>query len=107
LVAEVASASTEQRQGVEQIANAVNQMDKVTQSNAANAQETAGASQELNAQAICLNDVVGQLLALVGGRTGLEASAAPATAAPKGPLLRPQLSPSGRLARTGPRPAIA
>jgi len=42
-------------------------MDKVTQSNAANAEETAAASEELNAQALTLLDTVGDLLRLVGG----------------------------------------
>lgn len=66
LVAEVASASTEQSQGIDQINVAVSQMDKVTQSNAANAEESAAASQELNAQAETLNSAVRDLLALTG-----------------------------------------
>ena len=47
LLTEVAAASAEQAQGVEQINLAVGQMDVVTQSTAASAQETASASQEL------------------------------------------------------------
>jgi methyl-accepting chemotaxis protein len=42
-------------------------MDKVTQSNAANAEESASASEELSAQAETMQQVVGQLIALVGG----------------------------------------
>jgi methyl-accepting chemotaxis protein len=42
-------------------------MDKVTQQNAANAEESASASEELSAQAGQLNDIVAQLAALVGG----------------------------------------
>ena len=42
-------------------------MDKVTQSNAANAEESASASEELSAQAEQMNAVVGELSALVGG----------------------------------------
>jgi methyl-accepting chemotaxis protein len=52
LVAEVAGASREQTQGITQINTAVGQMDKVTQSNAANAEESAAAAEELNAQAV-------------------------------------------------------
>jgi len=51
LVTEVAGASREQTQGITQINSAVGQMDKVTQSNAANAEESAAAAEELNAQA--------------------------------------------------------
>ena len=78
LVAEVASASREQTQGIMQINTAVGQMDKVTQSNAANAEESAAAAQELNAQAMMMKDSVNELLKLVG-----EAGNSPAK--PSGP----------------------
>ena len=68
LVAEVAGASREQTQGVTQINSAVAQMDKVTQSNAATAEESASAAEELNAQAGCMNESVKDLLKLVGGK---------------------------------------
>jgi methyl-accepting chemotaxis protein len=42
-------------------------MDKVTQQNAANAEESASASEELSAQAATMKEVVDQLVALVGG----------------------------------------
>jgi len=67
LVGEIAAASQEQAQGIDQVNTAVNQMDKVTQSNAANAEESASASEELSAQAEQMQGVVGQLIALVGG----------------------------------------
>jgi len=57
----------EHRQGVGQINIAVSQMDKVTQNNAANAEETASASEELNAQAEALMEAVQQLTAVVEG----------------------------------------
>jgi uncharacterized phage infection (PIP) family protein YhgE len=69
LVAEVSTASREQSQGVQQITTAVTEMDKVVQSNAASAEESAGAAQELNAQAIALQQAVSQLQQLVGGRS--------------------------------------
>jgi len=68
LVAEVAGASREQTQGITQINTAVGQMDKVTQSNAANAEESAAAAEELNAQAETMKQSVAELLQLVGGR---------------------------------------
>jgi methyl-accepting chemotaxis protein len=65
LVAEIAQASKEQTQGIEQVNTAVSQMDKVTQSNAAGAEESAAAAEELSAQAVVLQDSVAELLALV------------------------------------------
>jgi methyl-accepting chemotaxis protein len=67
LAGEVASASKEQTQGITQINTAVSQMDKVTQSNAANAEESAAAAEELNAQAASMKEAVSQLLQLVNG----------------------------------------
>ncbi|MEN6576008.1 MAG: methyl-accepting chemotaxis protein [Phycisphaerales bacterium] len=67
LVSEIAAASQEQAQGIDQVNTAVSQMDKVTQQNAANAEESAGASEELSAQAESMQEVVSELVALVGG----------------------------------------
>lgn len=67
LVGEIAAASQEQAQGIDQVNTAVAQMDKVTQQNAANAEESASASEELSAQAESMNEVVAELVALVGG----------------------------------------
>jgi len=65
LVAEIATASEEQSQGVIQINTAISQMDQVTQSNASSAEETASAAEELNAQAITLKEAVADLRRLV------------------------------------------
>ena len=67
LVSEIAAASNEQAQGIGQINSAVNEMDKVVQQNAANAEESTGAAEELNNQAGHLKSVVEELLALIGG----------------------------------------
>jgi methyl-accepting chemotaxis protein len=74
LVGEIAAASAEQSQGVEQVNVAVSQMDKVTQQNAANAEESASASEELNAQAESMNEIVGQLVILVEGAKNASAA---------------------------------
>jgi len=66
LAAEVASASRQQTQGITQINTAVGQMDKVTQSNAASAEESAAAAEELNSQATVLKQAVTGLTQLVG-----------------------------------------
>ncbi|MDP1829173.1 MAG: methyl-accepting chemotaxis protein [Archangium sp.] len=67
LVADVATASEQQTSGVTQINTAVSQMDRITQSNAGNAEESASASEELSAQAVELNEMVEQLGQLVNG----------------------------------------
>jgi methyl-accepting chemotaxis protein len=67
LVAEIATASNEQSQGIGQITVATSQMDSVTQSNAASAEESASASEELNAQAGTLQSIVGEMQRLVIG----------------------------------------
>jgi hypothetical protein len=67
LAAEVAGASHEQIQGIMQINTAVGEMDKVTQANAASAEESAAAAAELNAQAAAMKVSVGNLSRLVGG----------------------------------------
>ncbi len=70
LVGEIAAASGEQAQGIEQVNMAVTEMDKVTQQNAANAEESASASEELNAQAEQMKSMVDELVAMVGGAKG-------------------------------------
>jgi methyl-accepting chemotaxis protein len=67
LVDEVDASSKEQAQGIAQISKAVAEMDQVTQRNAASAEESASASEELNAQSQALMTVVDQLQNLVGG----------------------------------------
>ncbi len=77
LVSEIAAASQEQAQGIDQVNTAIAQMDKVTQQNAANAEESASASEELSSQAESMNDIVGELIALAGGANKGTTSRAP------------------------------
>ncbi len=67
LVSGIATASNEQAQGVEQINTAVAGMDRVTQSNAASAEQSASAGQEMSAQAEQLKAYVRELTNLIGG----------------------------------------
>ncbi len=69
LVGEIAAASQEQAQGIGQVNTAVTQMDMVTQQNAANAEESASASEELSGQARAMQQAVQELAALVGNKT--------------------------------------
>ncbi len=72
LVGEVFTSGSEQTQGIDQINTGVSQIDNVTQANAANAEESASASEELSAQAKELNDMVNVLLEIVEGSGGRE-----------------------------------
>jgi methyl-accepting chemotaxis protein len=47
-------------------------MDKLTQQNAANAEESASASEELSSQAEQMQGMVGELVAVVGGSSGAD-----------------------------------
>ena len=67
LVTSVHTANKEQAQGVAQINTAVAQMEKLTQANAASAEESASAAEELNAQAGDLQQAVRQLRFLIEG----------------------------------------
>ncbi|MBN2332368.1 MAG: cache domain-containing protein [Deltaproteobacteria bacterium] len=66
LVAEVAAASDEQSQGLGQISTVVGQMDKITQENAANAEESAASIMELKSQIDTVDGMVTQLVQVLG-----------------------------------------
>ena len=63
---EVNQATSEQAQGIAQINHAVNQLDQVTQANAAHSEETAATSKELTNQVSHVQAVLGELKSLVG-----------------------------------------
>ena len=67
LVDQVASGSGEQTRGIDHIRAALVQMEQVTQSTAANAEESAAAAEELSAQSEALRAVVDHLNAQIGG----------------------------------------
>ena len=71
LISEVSNATREQMEGIGQINSAAGQMDQITQGNAASAEESAAAAQELNAQARIMRQSVAELLHLVGGKSNL------------------------------------
>ena len=70
LVDEVSNASRQQTQGIDHVSHALAQMERVTQTTAATAEESAAASEELSAQAENSMAVVRRLDSLLG--TGLE-----------------------------------
>jgi methyl-accepting chemotaxis protein len=60
IMAEISAASQEQRAGIEQVNNAVMQMDKVTQQNAALVEEAAAAAKSMEDQTGSMSDMVAQ-----------------------------------------------
>lgn len=92
LIGEIAVASREQAQGIDQVNKAVSEMDKVVQLNAANAEESAAAAEEMNAQAEQMKAFVRELTGIVDGRGGaahLESGSAPAQRGLRGPVPAP------------------
>lgn len=69
LMDEIATASQEQAQGITSINKAMSQMEKVTQSNAANAEESSSSAGELNDQANVLNEMSKTLIKMVYGNS--------------------------------------
>lgn len=65
---EIASASEEQNQGIGQIGKAMNQLDEVTQGNAAVSEEAAAAAEELSAQSVSLKSSAVSLELVVFGK---------------------------------------
>ncbi len=74
IVREISSASHEQAQGIEQVSQAVGQIDKVVQENANNAEKAASSSGHMSDQAEHMIGYLGRLIELIDGvdRTGLE-----------------------------------
>ena len=85
LISEIAASAQEQAVGLAQVNTAVNQMDQVTQKNAAMVEEATAAAASLRAEAHQLEGLVGQFQT---GRGGARRSAPRASA----PAPRPQLA---------------
>jgi methyl-accepting chemotaxis protein len=100
LIAEIAAASQEQAQGIEQVNKAVTQMDGVTQQNAAQTEELSSTAQTLAAQATDLSGQVAQF------RLGESAPASTPVTAPSGKVIplarkRGEGEPAPALSATG------
>lgn len=74
MVDEISLGSEEQSRGIDQIGRAIVQMEQVTQTTAANAEEGAAAAQELNAQSETMKDVVACLHSMVTADARVETS---------------------------------
>jgi len=67
LVGDIASAASEQAQGITQISVAINQMDSISQTNSSTAEQCASSAEQLTAQAADFKGLVQRLGTLVGG----------------------------------------
>ena len=67
LVEEVSEATRQQANGLDQVRQSVVQMEHVTQTTAATAEESAAASEELNSLAATATHMVNELETLIGG----------------------------------------
>ncbi|MFI5399870.1 MAG: methyl-accepting chemotaxis protein [SAR324 cluster bacterium] len=85
LIDSVSQTSQDQRHGVNAISEAFGQMDEVTQSAAANAEETAASAEELSAQADSMRAIVDQLHRIVrGGKERRKHPRVPGSSIPAG-----------------------
>ncbi|MDR2198439.1 MAG: methyl-accepting chemotaxis protein [Deltaproteobacteria bacterium] len=109
LVSEVAEASKEQSQGINQITTAMSQMDKVTQSNAASAEESASAAGQLSIQAENLMHAVDDMSFIVYGANSNSVGSGPKKPKPQAlpksskaklPPPAPRKQPAARQAET-------
>jgi len=90
IMLEIAAASDEQSRGIEQVSQAISEMDKVTQQNASLVEEASAAAASLEEQGARLTEAVGAFR-LNGTAAGRPAASAPAASAP----LRPAVAVSG------------
>ena len=86
IITQIAAASQEQSQGISQLNSAVHSMDSVTQTNAANAEESAAVAVELNGHSDALLRTIGELSGLLSGHA--EAVASQISPPPAAPVRR-------------------
>ena len=87
LVSEITAASEEQTTGVNQISQAMTQLNSVTQQNAASSEELSATAEEMSAQAMNLMEVMGQFK--VTGDTPVRMAPRPASASRADSAKRP------------------
>jgi methyl-accepting chemotaxis protein len=99
IMAEISAASQEQTAGIEQVNQAVSQMDTVTQQNAGLVEEAASASEALQNQAVKLAELVSVFRVddrAVAAAPSAAPRATPAVAALARPVSRPPAKPAIR-----------
>ena len=99
IMAEIAAASQEQSQGIEQVNRAVTQLDEVTQQNAALVEEASSAARSLEEQTVGLNGSVSHFVVSA-------ASTPPSVAAPVAPPAGRPGAGAGSRGSSSPRAAV-
>jgi methyl-accepting chemotaxis protein/methyl-accepting chemotaxis protein-1 (serine sensor receptor) len=102
MVDEVSLSSEEQSKGMEQIGKAIVQMEQVTQTTAANAEEGAAAAQQLNAQSETMKDVIMRLFAMINDGAAADIRTTPRMVRS---MARPPAGAASRLAKAPSQPA--
>ena len=104
IVAEISAASEEQSAGIDQVNNAVTQMDQTTQQNAALVEEAAAAAKAMQQQAQQLVSQIGffSSTSIAAFRPAVAQPVATVTQMPRRPAAKPQKAPA-----TMPKPAPA
>lgn len=97
-MSQIVISSEEQSRGVQEINTALTQLDQVTQTNAAGAEEAASASQELSAQAEELKSLASQLDEIVRGQGNHSATAKSTAAAPASHSFESEVRPKAKSA---------
>jgi methyl-accepting chemotaxis protein len=104
LLGDIGSATHEQTQGISQVGEAVNQLDQVTQQNAALVEESAAAADSLNHQAARLVEAVG-IFRLDPGETHAVGARPVASVPQSSAIASPRKSIGTKTALASPRPA--
>jgi len=99
IVADIKAASQEQAHGITQVSTAVRQMDDVTQSSAANAEESASSSEELSAQAIALSELVTSISNHFGVKISMTTNPGKRNPSVHARRFSPQLTPTAALSK--------
>jgi len=91
---EIASASSEQTSGIQQISKAMNQLDQASQSNAASAEEISATSGEVSGLAVTTQDLTVELSRVINGDTKVDSH--DSTYAAKPPAKKAVAKPAGK-----------
>jgi methyl-accepting chemotaxis protein len=101
LIDEIAAASQEHAQGIDQINQTINGMSAITQRSAASAEESASAAEEMNSQTGQIKDFMHELAVLVTGKDNVKTDFSSGNRMTlKAPEALPQLAHKGVIARS-------
>ena len=102
LISEIAISAKEQSEGMNQIAQAMGNIDEVTQQNAASSEEAAAAAEELNAQANAMLESVADIGAMVGVHVELGGGASQTRKVRREPVKQVERKPASQVQKKSP-----